>query len=290
MSNHLEYINQINSILKPKGKESLLTLDLFAGAGGLALGFEAQGFKTIGFEKEPEYCATYRKNLVSKCFQVNLVPKYNFPDAKVIIGGPPCQPFSVIGKQKGLRDSRDGFPIFIAAVKQVQPELFLFENVRGMMYRNHWYLKEIIAEFQSLNYLVEYKIFNTVNYGVPQKRQRLIVVGHKGNFRFPFPLTKTVTVGEALGDMALEVPSNAKFLTPNMDKYIAKYEQASKCIRPRDLFLNEASRTLTCRNLAGATGDMIRIVLPDKRRRRLTVREAARIQSYEYEKFILSNF
>ncbi|MGB3403559.1 MAG: DNA cytosine methyltransferase [Microcoleaceae cyanobacterium] len=65
-----------------------------------------------------------------------------------------------------------------------------------------------------------------------------------------------------------------------MDQYIKKYEKASKCIRPRDLHLDRPSRTVTCRNLSGATGDMLRIRLPDGRRRRLTVKEGARLQSF----------
>ena len=88
------------------------------------------------------------------------------------------------------------------------------------------------------------------------------------------------TVGEALENLAFQIPDAAKFLTPSMDTYIAKYEKASKCINPRDLYLDRPARTLTCRNLAGATGDMHRIKLPDGRRRRLTVREAARLQSF----------
>lgn len=226
-----KYIQHINSILKPVKEDAITALDLFAGAGGLALGFEAQGFETIGFEKDADCCITYKNNLGSKCYQLNLLPDYEFPDATVIIGGPPCQPFSVGGKQNGLGDSRDGFPTFISAVRQVTPKLFLFENVRGMMYRNKWYLEQIIEEFQALGYIIEYKMFNTVNYGVPQRRERLIVVGHKGGFKFPVPTSKNVTAGEALGNMAFEIPVDAKFLTPSMDEYVAKYEKASKCIR-----------------------------------------------------------
>ncbi len=127
------------------------------------------------------------------------------------------------GKQQGLKDARDGFPAFIAAVKQVEPEIFLFENVRGIMYRNKWYLELIVAEFQRLGYIVEYKFFNTVHYGVPQKRKRVIVVGHKGEYKFPKPQNNTITSGEALGTLAYQTPSNAKFLTASMDKYVAKY-------------------------------------------------------------------
>lgn len=280
MARSENYSQHINSILKPTKNGSITTLDLFAGAGGLALGFEAQGFKTVGFEKDADCCATYRDNLGSDCYQLEISPDYEFPNATVIIGGPPCQPFSVSGKQQGLGDSRDGFPTFISAVKQIAPRLFLFENVRGMMYQNKWYLDLIIKEFQALGYILEYKMFNTVNFGVPQRRERLIVIGHKGGYSFPTPLGRKVTAGEALGEMAFEIPSEARFLTPSMDEYVARYEKASQCINPRDLHLNEPSRTVTCRNLAGATGDMMRIRLPDGRRRRLTVREAARLQSF----------
>jgi len=72
----------------------------------------------------------------------------------------------------------------------------------------------------------------------------------------------------------------SKFLTPSMDKYVAKYEKASACINPRDLYPDKPARTLTCRNLAGATGDMQRVRLKDGRRRRVTVDEAARLQSF----------
>lgn len=278
--NRINYIDKINAKLKPSNEHFTTVLDLFAGAGGLALGFEANGFKTIGFEQESDYCATYRNNLNTDCLQTQLTKETKFPAASVIIGGPPCQPFSVNGKQKGLDDARDGFPTFIAAVQQIKPELFLFENVRGMMYRNKWYLDEIVTKLGSLGYIVDYKLFNTVNYGIPQKRKRVIAVGHKGGFEFPAPQHHIITSGEALGELSEQIPSNAKFLTESMDTYVAKYEKASNCITPRDLHLDAPSRTVTCRNLAGATGDMMRIRLQDGRRRRLTVREAARLQSF----------
>ena len=276
----MNYVTEINDKLKPTKNSIGTALDLFAGAGGLGLGFEANGFRTTGFEQESDYCLTYRRNLDANCLQVKLNTKTKFPDASIIIGGPPCQPFSVGGKQKGLRDSRDGFPAFISAVQQIEPELFLFENVRGMMYRNKWYLDEIVNELGELGYIVEYKLFNMVNFGIPQNRKRVIVVGHKGGFEFPKPKNRTVTSGEALGELAAQIPHDSKFLTKSMDEYVARYEKASKCVRPRDLHLDKPSRTLTCRNLAGATGDMMRIRLADGRRRRLTVREAARLQSF----------
>lgn len=274
------YAAKINEILHPKKRHSSRVLDLFAGCGGLALGFEAQGFETIGFEADPDCCVTYSRNLKGECHEAYLTPDFDYPNADIIIGGPPCQPFSVGGKQFGLKDSRDGFPAFISAVKKVQPELWIFENVRGMLYKNKWYLEEVIKELRALDYDVEFKLVNVVNFGVPQNRERVIVVGHRGKFTFPAENTARVTAGEALEDWAFSIPEGAKFLTPSMDKYIAKYEKASSCINPRDLHLSKPARTLTCRNLAGATGDMQRIKLPDGRRRRLSVKEAARLQSF----------
>ena len=255
-------------------------LDLFAGCGGLALGFEAQGFETLGFEMDADCCATYRHNLHGDCVQVKLDPGYVFPKAQVVIGGPPCQPFSMGGYQNGIRDARDGFPTFISAIEQAKPDIWMLENVRGLMYRNRDYLELILAELEALGYVVEFKLLNAVHHGVPQNRERVVVVGHRGEFHFPKLQNQRVTVGDALAELATQVSSDSKFLTESMNVYVAKYEKASSCITPRDLHLNRPARTVTCRNLAGATGDMHRIVLSDGRRRHLTVREGARLQSF----------
>lgn len=209
-----------------------------------------------------------------------MTPTYVFPKAQVVIGGPPCQPFSVGGHQNGIRDARDGFPAFISAVEQAKPDIWMFENVRGLMYRNKDYLDAVIAELEGLGYVVEFKLLNAVNHGVPQNRERVIVVGHRGEFHYPVHQAKRVTAGDALTDLATQVHADSKFLTDSMDTYVAKYEKASSCITPRDLHLDRPARTVTCRNLAGATGDMHRVVLPDGRRRRLTKREGARLQSF----------
>lgn len=281
ISEEMEYIEKLNILLKPKVDEnSYKVIDLFAGCGGLSLGFEASGFSTIGYEMLEDACASYNKNLIGTCFNVKLDINFQYEDCDVLIGGPPCQPFSVNGKQQGLKDSRDGFPIFIQAVEQTKPKLFLFENVRGLMYRNKWYLDEVIAELEDKGYCIDIKLVNAKEYGVPQNRERIFVVGHKGWFKFPEKESICPTAGDALGELARQCSDSSKFLTPSMDAYILKYEQASSCVNPRDLYLDRPARTLTCRNLAGATGDMQRVRLPDGRRRRLTALEAARLQSF----------
>jgi DNA (cytosine-5)-methyltransferase 1 len=278
----MPYPKEINAKLKPWIDTELnkTVVDLFAGCGGLSLGFEANGFKTVGYEMDERASETYNKNLLGKCYNEKLTVESVYPKADIVIGGPPCQPFSVGGKQLGLKDSRDGFPIFLSAVQQLEPEVLLFENVRGMLYKNKWYLKEVIEELESLGYYANYALLNAVNYEVPQNRERVVVVGSKQRFNFPKKINRKITAGEALEELAFEFNDDSKFFTESMDTYVAKYEKASKCVNPRDLYLDRPARTLTCRNLAGATGDMHRVRLKDGRRRRITVREAARLQSF----------
>lgn len=276
----MQYIDNINGTLKPNISETATVIDLFAGCGGLSLGFEAAGFRTIGYEMLPYAADTYRRNLIGECHCQKLDVGYDYCNADIIIGGPPCQPFSVRGKQMGIEDARDGFPIFIDAIKRVQPKVFMFENVRNLMYSHKWYLDLVINSMKELGYIVEFRCINAVDFGVPQNRERIIVVGHKSRFIYPTADKLRTTVGDAIGDTMYNEVENSKFLTPSQDEYIAKYERASNCINPRDLYADRPARTITCRNLAGATSDMQRVRLHDGRRRRLTVREAARLQSF----------
>jgi DNA (cytosine-5)-methyltransferase 1 len=276
----MKFWNYLNDTLRTQTTETATVLDLFAGAGGLSLGFEAAGFKTIGYEMDKAACETYNKNLSGVCHEVKLSVSFSYPEADIIIGGPPCQPFSVWGYQKGASDVRNGFPVFIDAIQRLQPSIFLFENVRGLLYANKNYFETVLGELKALGYIIEYKLLNAVNYGVPQNRERLFAVGHRGKFRFPAPQKKRITAGEAISDLLYTTPPESKFLTPAMDAYVAVYEKASCCVKPRDLYPEKPARTLTCRNLAGATSDMQRVRLPDGRRRRLLHREAARLQSF----------
>jgi DNA (cytosine-5)-methyltransferase 1 len=193
----------------------------------------------------------------------------------------------VNGKQLGLKDSRDGFPAFISAISNVKPSVFMFENVKGMMYRNKNYLLEITEELKGLGYTVQAKVLNASNFLVPQNRERLFVVGSKNKYFFPSDSEISYTAGDAVSDIIFNIDENDLFVNKSQDAYIKKYEIASKCINPRDLNLNKPARTLTCRNLAGATGDMHRVKLEDGTRKRLNVRDAARLQSFpDYFNFV----
>lgn len=274
------YKSYINETLRPKITEPTKVIDLFAGCGGLSLGFEAAGYETIGYELEEAAVNTYNRNLNGTCHLQRLEVGFDYPEADIVIGGPPCQPFSVFGNQKGMEDARDGFPIFIDAIRRIQPKVFLFENVRNLAYSHKWYFDLIKEELCKLGYIIDFRCLNAVNYGVPQNRERMIVVGHRSSFHYPVAQKEKVTVGEAIGDLIDTVQDESKILTPRQDEYIAVYEKKSACINPRDLYPDKPARTLTCRNLAGCTSDMQRVRLKDGRRRRLVVREAARLQSF----------
>ena len=272
-------------------------IDLFAGCGGLSLPFEVCGFRSIGYEMNAAAVETYSRNLGGKCHEsfltVGLPEEWRGVD--VIIGGPPCQPFSQIGYQRGRQDNRDGLPVFVDALSRFRPKIAIMENVRGLLYRNKGYLRAAVQDMERLGYTVHAKLLKAVEYGVPQKRERVFIVASTVGWVWPErAVDAPVTAGAALGPLAETEDAESKYLTPNMDRYIARYEKKSHCVTPRDLHLDRPARTVTCRNLGGATADMHRLKMPSGKRRMLTVREGARLQSFpdwfnfvgtEYERY-----
>jgi site-specific DNA-cytosine methylase len=278
-----EWVDWLNTVLAPPKlrRGAPVAIDLFAGCGGLALGFEAAGVETRGYEMRPEAVRSYNLNLGGRCTETMLIVGQPEGEADLVIGGPPCQPFSQIGYQRGMRDPRDGFPIFLDTVNRVRPKIAIIENVRGLLFRNKDYLRQAVAELERFGYSVDVRLLQALHYGVPQNRERVFIVASTIGWEWPEPVVhEPVTAGLALGDLALEVTGESRFLTESMDRYVAAYERASSCIRPRDLYLDRPARTVTCRNLGGATADMHRILLQDGRRRMLHIREGARLQSF----------
>jgi site-specific DNA-cytosine methylase len=256
-------------------------LDLFAGCGGLGLGFEAAGFVTHGYEMKSAAARTYALNLHGGCDEVKLDIGDPTGACDILIGGPPCQPFSQIGYQRGQRDPRDGFPVFLDAVERLRPRIAIIENVRGLLFRNKDYLVSACRELERFGYAVDARLLNAKDYGTPQNRERVVIVASTNGWAWPDPVVATpISAGIALGQLAIQVPPDAKFLTESMDRYIAEYELRSHCVTPRDLHLDRPARTLTCRNFGAATSDMQRIRLVDGRRRMLTTREGARLQAF----------
>lgn len=246
------------------------------------MGLEAEGFATIGYEVSRDAVATYNTNLAGEAFEVRLTTETQLPKAPLVVAGPPCQPFSVVGKQRGEDDGRDCFPIFLSAVDRVEPDIVLFENVKGLLFRNRAYFDSIVRRLRVRGYSVDFEVLNASHYGVPQRRERLVAVAvrRRIKFRFPPPSDIGFVSGDAISRTASRTRRDSRFLTESQDTYIARYEAKSECRKPRDLQLDREARTVTCRNLAAATSDMMRVRLADGRRRRLSVDEAARLQSF----------
>lgn len=166
--------------------------DLFAGAEGLTLGFKEAGICTVGaVELNADSAETFQLHTPCPDLINADIRKINLSHyqgkVELVYGGPPCQPFSSGGLRASINDQRNMVPYFIRAVRQIQPSAFLMENVPGLAVgerRN--YLQYIIAELELEGFHVTWKVLKAADYGVPQKRRRLFIVGLKDR-RFTFP-------------------------------------------------------------------------------------------------------
>lgn len=192
----------------------LKVLDLFAGVGGFSNGFEQTGFiisaaveldKSISesLQKNHPYTKVYNKSIVD----INPIQiKEEIGDIDIIIGGPPCQGFSLRGKRQGLNDDRNFlFKEFIKNVEFFKPKYFVMENVPSILTDQNGYFKdEIIKEFKRLNYGVDFGILKASEFGVPQNRKRAIFIGKlNGEIKLPKGNKENIiTVWDAISDLA----------------------------------------------------------------------------------------
>jgi DNA (cytosine-5)-methyltransferase 1 len=217
------------TLLKPRSNtKPIRALSLFTGAGGLDIGFHRVGFDVQAcVEMEPVFCETLERNrsryLRPNCKIINkdireLKPnEIGMPKCDFIIGGPPCQSFSAAGRRAGgiagVNDSRGSlFEHYCRLIDHFRPRGFLFENVRGILSANKgrdW--DQILAAFRNLGYQVSHRVLDAADFGVPQHRERLILVGALGEdaFRFPRPThgpdsvagAPFVSCGQAIADL-----------------------------------------------------------------------------------------
>lgn len=186
-------------------------IELFAGAGGLALGLEKAGIEGIMFvEFNHAACDTLRRNRpnwnVVESDVHNVDFKQYHGNIDLVSGGAPCQAFSYAGKKLGFGDTRGTlFAEFARCVEEVSPKMFLFENVRGLLSHDEGRTFTTIKHvFEKLGYMVEYRVLNACYFGVGQKRERLIVIGIRNDlsstikFEYPTPDDHWTTLREAL--------------------------------------------------------------------------------------------
>lgn len=190
------------------------TVALFAGCGGLDLGFENAGFNIIwANDNNKKVEETYRYNhknteLIIKSLVD--IKSEEIPDCDIIIGGPPCQSWSLAGAMKGKEDSRGQlFYEYVRVIKDKRPMAFVAENVKGIISKAHIEsFNEIVDMFKESGYTVTYKLVNAKNYGVPQDRERVFIVGVRNDLKvsYKFPQATNnegnyVTLENAIGDL-----------------------------------------------------------------------------------------
>lgn len=190
----------------------LTSIEICAGAGGQALGLAMAGFSHIALvEYEKDYCDTLKRNRPEWNVICGDVREFSGGKYKgkvdLLAGGVPCPPFSVAGKQLGSEDERDLFPEAIRLIGEIQPRAVMLENVRGLLDPVFLdYRTSILNQITELGYKVQIKLLNANDYGVPQLRPRVIIVGirndEKGEFHYPEEHPETAkSVGETLLDL-----------------------------------------------------------------------------------------
>lgn len=285
----------------------------FSGAGGLDTGFHNAGFNVVWaneFDKKitPTLKANFPGTFVDDRSLFD-VPSEDVPDGLIgLVGGPSCQSWSIGGLGKGLDDPRGAvFLEYIRVIKAKQPLFFLAENVKGMLAKTRAKdLQVIMKAFDELGYNLSYHLVNANDYGVPQDRWRVIFVGYRKDvgrtFVFPEPDRNRLTLLDAIQDLdGLAVPAlpldkpNPGLVVPHHEYSVGGFSSQFMS-RNRVRLWEEPSFTIQASGrqapLHPSSGRMVK-VQPDVYRfaheqyRRLTVREAARIQTFPDEyKFI----
>jgi DNA (cytosine-5)-methyltransferase 1 len=186
---------------------------LFAGCGGLDLGFRQAGFNVFwANEYDKDIWNTYQNNHPQTYLDradLRLIPSDEIPDCMGIIGGPPCQSWSEGGAQRGINDDRGKlFLEYVRILKDKQPLFFLAENVSGMLHQKHkTALMNILAAFEEAGYRISFQLVNASDYNVPQDRKRVIFIGYHINLKkkFNFDNLKKCpdrpTLKDAIGDL-----------------------------------------------------------------------------------------
>jgi DNA (cytosine-5)-methyltransferase 1 len=272
----------------PKKKNPINVISLFSGCGGMDLGFKG-GFTSLGkrYSKHPfnitwanelneMACKTYQKNIGNHIHQGDIWSMMDqIPEqADVVIGGFPCQDISVNGKGAGLSGKRSGlYRAMVEVVQRTKPKIFVAENVKGLLMKHHAdALHQVLSEFKALGYNVSYSLYHAADYGVAQTRERVIIVGTLPGvkqFAPPSPTYKKenhITAYDALHDLA-ELPEDESI------NHIWSRANRSGEQGDRRLIADRPGYTIR----AECHGN---IQWHYDQPRRISMREAARIQSF----------
>lgn len=274
--------------------DNLKTIDLFAGVGGIRLGFDKLGFTTVfANDFEPKCAETYNLNFTETPLTVGDITKISeddIPECDIILGGFPCQAFSIAGYRQGFKDEKGRGNLFFDVARIIeakQPKAFLLENVKNLVTHDKGNTFKVIKEtLEELGYSVKCKVLNSMDYGnVPQNRERIYIVGFKNadscsKFEFPDPIPLTKTILDILEDDVDDYYYyNDK---PLFDRIKNDITEKGKVYQWRRQYVRENKKgvcpTLTAN--MGTGGHNVPIVLDDKGIRKLTPRECFRLQGF----------
>lgn len=268
-------------------------VSLFSGCGGLDAGFVKTGYEIVWANEIDKYAVcTYNANFETKaiCCDINLCDLNLIPPHDVLIGGFPCQPFSMMGEEKGFLDDRGTmFFRFIDIVQNqekrgMKPKALVLENVRNLMKHDHGRTFKVITnQLETVGYRVWCKVLNSSDYGVPQTRQRTFIVALLDKtieFKYPKPVPLEITMQDLLEENVdekyyLSEKIKKTILSTGTGGYNAKYETDLRIARP-------LCATMAKMHRAGQDN----YVTQNGKLRRLTPRECARLQGFD-ENFVI---
>ncbi len=275
-------------------------VSLFSGAGGLDMGFEQAGFRTIwANEYDRAIAPSYRHNFPDVVFDgrsIRDVPSDDVPEAVGLIGGPPCQSWSEAGARRGIEDPRgELFFEYIRVLRKVKPQFFVAENVHGLVHsRNIDSFRNILKLFEAEGFDVSWRLLTASDYGVAQDRQRVFIVGYRRElglrFEFPEPVKQRVNLRDAIGDL-VDVPIGPDSPVANHELHESGYSSIFLS-RNRVRAWDEPSFTILATDrhipfhpqapkmIAQRGGGKMLVPGAEHLYRRLTIRECARIQSF----------
>ncbi len=228
-------------------------IDLFSGCGGLSLGFEQSGFEgLLAIDFWQDALTTYshnRQNAKTYCGDLSLIQpddikrEYNINDVDVIIGGPPCQGFSIAGKRI-IEDKRNElYKAFVNFVRVFKPKAFVMENVPTILSMGNGIIRDsILADFTALGYNVSYKVLLASDYGVPQNRRRAVFVGllNGCSYEFPAPCVDApITSKEAISDLPeFSLQDGSQYVCEPLSKYQILSREGSDGVYNHDITIH----------------------------------------------------
>ncbi len=277
-------------------KHKFSFIDLFAGIGGMRISLEELGGKCVFSSEIDKYCIqTYKANFGDEPHgDITQIEEKNIPKHNILVAGFPCQAFSHAGLKKGFQDTRGTLFFDIARIlEHKKPEAFLLENVKGL--RGHdkgRTLNTIIKTLNELGYQsLNIEVLNSKNFGLPQNRERIYIVGFKEylKFNFPQPLNKKTRLGEILHKKAARKLTISDRLWDSHQKRKQKNRDMGRGFGYSS-FNRDAEYTSTISARYYKDGSEILIEQKNKNPRMLSPREAARLQGFPEDfKIVVSN-